>query len=124
MVLARWAPRQWKGVIVNEQHREGIRVDVSVESTDPEVISAVEAPLQSLQPEQLEATREILTVLTVAAAVVALAKGLVDLWKSLRHQPDPPKVTIEVASGDSLVLTDVSSSDQIHVFLEKAARES
>lgn len=109
---------------MSEQHEESVRVDVSVESTDPEVISAVEAPLQSLQPERLEATREILTVLTVAAAVVTLAKGLVDLWKSLHRQSDPPKVTIEVASGDSLVLSNVRSSDQIHEFLEKAARRS
>ena len=109
---------------MSEQRQEGVRVDVSVESTDPEVISAVEAPLQSLQPERLEATREILTVLTVAAAVVALAKGLVDLWKSLRRQSDPPKVTIEVASGDLLVLSDVTSSDQIHEFLERAANGS
>ncbi|WP_432973676.1 hypothetical protein [Dactylosporangium sp. CA-233914] len=94
-----------------------LQVDVVVESTDPAALATVESGLAGLVPARADTTRDVTTILTVSAAAVALAKGLVELWQTLRTKPNQPKVSIEVESGATLVLGDVQSVGEIEQFV-------
>jgi hypothetical protein len=92
-------------------------VDIQIESVDPTEVGAVEEVLHSVNPRRLEETRELVTILTVTAAAISLAKSLIELWKELRERSASPQVIVESSSGTQLNLTQATSERDIEKFI-------
>jgi hypothetical protein len=93
------------------------RFDIRIESTDPSVIQSIETSLKSLNPTKQAPHRDLIVILTVAAAAVSLAKSLIELWKELRSLHDAPPVKVETESGEQLNLTAAKSEEEIEKFV-------
>ena len=96
------------------------QLDIRIESKDPDVVRAVESALQPLKPSRQEPHRELVTILTVVATSVTLAKNLIELWKTLQSRHDPPAVRIEVESGAVLNITGARSEAEIQEFVAQS----
>ena len=119
-----------------------LQIDIILEGADPATVEQVRSTLAELGPTTLEPTRELITIISVASAAVALAQKLIDLWKSTRaarsessgaadskpsadttaakSAPGPaaaPNITIEVQSGATLILNQVTSAAEIERFV-------
>lgn len=110
---------------------DNLQIDIIVESTDPATVENVRSTFAEIGSTTLEPTREVMTIITVASAAAALAQKLIDLWKSMRgaHTAEtttakiapatgvPPNITIEVQSGATLILNQVTSATEIEHFV-------
>ena len=96
------------------------QLDIRIESKDPELVRVVENALQPLKPSRQEPHRELVTILTVVASSVAVAKNLIELWKTLQSRRDPPVVRIEVESGAVLNITGARSAGEIQKFVAQS----
>ncbi|MGO9454279.1 MAG: hypothetical protein ACLQDV_25010 [Candidatus Binataceae bacterium] len=92
-------------------------LDIRIRSTDPTVISSVENTLRDLSPTRQEAHRDLATVLAIAGSAVALARGLIALWKEARALKTTPDIKVEKESGIQLDLAKVRTEDEIHKFV-------
>ena len=93
------------------------QLDIRVESTDPLMIQSIETALQSLKPTRQEPHRDLITILTVTASALNLAKSLIELWKEIKSLRDAPTVKVEAESGAQLNLSTVKSEDEIQKFV-------
>ena len=96
-----------------------MQVDVVIGSSQADAVDPIEEQLSPLHPTRADAVREPVTILTVAAGVIALTKSLIELWQTLHAKPELPKapITIEVESGATLQLGDVQSAAEIERFI-------
>lgn len=97
-----------------------VQADIVIETTDAAVVAPIRRQLAELDPAQGDPARELVTILTVTAAAITLASSLIDPWKSLRAQPAPPTIVIEVESGATLNLGTVGSATDIERFVTDA----
>jgi hypothetical protein len=97
------------------------QLDIRIESTDSSVIQSVEAALQPLKPAKREPHRDLITILTVTASTVSLAKTLIELWKGLKSLRDAPPVKVEAESGAQLSLTTAKSEDEIQKYVTQSS---
>jgi hypothetical protein len=103
---------------------DDLQVDVIIETIDADVVASIHEDLSPLRPEPADATRELVTILTIAAGAVTLATKLVELWKKLKAKPNPPAITIEVQSGATLNLGTVQAAEEIERFIAAGSESS
>ena len=99
-----------------------VTVNIRVEDAREDEIKALEDALVGIGSRRLEAHRDLVTVLEVTAATVALIQSLLELRKVLTAPQEAgeiesrPQVHIEVESGGSVNLV-VCSADDLRALL-------
>ena len=82
---------------------DDVTIELEIDTTDEGTIRAIEEALAGVEPQRWDQSREILTILTVAASAVALVNALLDLKKRL-SKPDLPAPTIVIKNVNRLEL--------------------
>ncbi|WP_112239895.1 hypothetical protein [Kribbella monticola] len=80
-----------------------VTLEIEIDTTDETTVRAIEAALAEVEPQRWDQTREVVTILTIAASAVALVNALLDLKKRL-SKPDTPAPTIVIKNLNRLEL--------------------
>jgi hypothetical protein len=88
---------------------DDVKLEIEIDTTDEATVRAIEDALAEVEPQRWPQTREVVTILTIAASAVALVNALLDLKKRL-SKPDepPPTVVIKNVNRLELNLSDVT----------------
>ncbi len=73
---------------------DDVTLEIEIDSTDEETVRAIEQALAEVGPHRWGQTREVVTILTVAAGAVALVNALLDLKKRLEKPATPPPTIV------------------------------
>ena len=104
-------------------------LSVTVDGQDEATTKELVALLTPYQDGKITKTRDFGVTLALAASVVALAKGLVELWEEYKKAKDQPAgsakprtaVTIEARDGSVLSLAEVHDEQEILSFVRNHA---
>ncbi|TDU84452.1 hypothetical protein EV138_6923 [Kribbella voronezhensis] len=80
-----------------------VTLEIEIDTTDEATVRAIEQALAEVEPQRWDQTREVVTILTIAASAVALVNALLDLKKRL-SKPDTPAPTIVIKNLNRLEL--------------------
>lgn len=84
------------------------RLEVIVDTKDEKALRAVEEALAGADPQRLEDTRDILTVLTIASSAAGPFNALLTSTTALPRGRTPPGVTVKNADCEELDLAHAS----------------
>jgi hypothetical protein len=89
---------------------DDVTLEIEIDSTDEETVRAVEQALAEVGPQRWGQTREVVTILTVAAGAVALVNALLDLKKRLEKPATaPPTIVIKNVNRLELNISDATA---------------
>lgn len=88
---------------------DDVTLEIRIETTDEVTVRAIEEALAEVEPRRWNQTREVVTILTVAASAVALVNALLDLKKRFsKPGTPPPTVVIKNVNRLELSMTDAT----------------
>jgi len=90
---------------------DDVTLEIEIDTTDEETVRAIEEALAELEPQRWDQTRELVTILTIAASAVALVNALLDLKKRL-SKPETPPPTIVIKNVNRLELNMTEATEE------------
>jgi len=90
---------------------DDVTLELEIDTTDEETIHLIEQALAEASPQRWDQSREIVTILTIAASAITLVNALLDLKKRL-SKPDTPPPTITIKNLDRLELTLTDTTEE------------
>jgi len=90
---------------------EPAMLELAIDTVDEETVRAIEEALGDVSPERWPQTREIVTIITIAASTVALINALLDLKAKLSKKGlAPPTIVIRNVERLELALPDATKT--------------
>lgn len=86
-------------------------LELAIDTVDDESVQTIEQELVEVAPQRWPATRDIVTIITIASSAVALIEALLSLRERLLAQRHAPKVTVKNAEREEVVLIAATRAD-------------
>lgn len=101
--------------------KKHIQASLVINSVDSALINEIQGHLESVDVKRERPTRDIVTVLTIAASVTQLIKAVLELQKARTGKPDQGNITVVNIENQSLLLTDVNKEKLARLLKESTS---
>ena len=83
-------------------------LEIRIESQDPALIAEIESALAEVNPKRWEKTRDLITIIAIAASTIELINALLELREHLSKKPDAPKIYVLNADRKKLTVDEAT----------------